>query len=168
MTKQLGRQLAIRYQVAAECEYGWPNVLRNLPVGTSGEPNPNLYYLCCPWLRRELARLEDAGFIGELQRMIAADSELSSDLRQAQSQHAQEYRTEVMACGLAEADGEFLIAGAREPLLLKCLHAHMAFYLVHPDYRLGMKIAGAIGTLSCADERCAAWMDEIRSGDSGL
>ncbi len=162
---QLGRKPEISFEVAVECIFGWPAVLKNIPIKPTGEPNPNLYYLSCPWLRRRLARLEDAGVIDELQRLAAADRQLEADLIRAQAEHASEMRTALAANSAPEqprAPGRCLIAGAREPLLMKCLHAHLAYYLVHNDYLLGGILAQRIDQLWCGDEHCAAMMTSIR------
>jgi len=148
---QLGREPAIAYVVAVDCEYGWPMVLRNEPRDSAGEPNPNLYYLCCPWMRRELARLEDAGLIDALQKQLTVDREFAAGTIAAQENHTRETG--------------FLIAAAREPLLLKCLHAHMAYHIVHSDYRLGELIARRLGRLKCPDERCGRWLDEQQADE---
>jgi len=163
VARQLGRIPEIDYRVAINCVFGWPSVLANAPVNKSGEPNPNLYYLSCPWLRRELARLEDSGFIKVLQKMIAGDINLSKDLSAAQLLYSREMASSLAALGIDNSSGNFLIAGSREPQLLKCLHAHFAFFLVHPDYELGRKLAAVLEKQNCEDERCAIWMAEIKA-----
>lgn len=141
-------------------------MIRNAPVDLHGEPHPNLYYLTCPWLRRNLARLEDSGFIAGLQQQIAADAGLLDDLAKNHADHASEYRVAMKEGGFGDAPREMLIAGASDPKMIKCLHAHMAWYLVHPDYLAGRLIAGAVSDLWCPDERCAEWIEEINSVQS--
>jgi len=158
IARQLGRSPSISFEVAVKCEYGWPAVIRNSPVNANGGPNPNLYYLTCPWLRRRLARLEDADYIDEMQHLMRIDNKLHSDTLRAQKQHAAEFREARAACGAGQTSDETWIAGARKPDLLKCLHAHMAYFLVHDDYILGSRIAGTVGRLWCRDGRCAAWI----------
>jgi len=60
------------------------------------------------------------------------------------------------------------IAGAGDPRMIKCLHAHMAYFLVNDDYLVGREIEAAIVDIWCPDEteRCAGWMKRIRK-DSG-
>ncbi|MHB9111398.1 MAG: DUF501 domain-containing protein [Thermoleophilia bacterium] len=161
VARQLGREPSVGFEVATKCVYGWPSVIRNQPLDLGGEPHPNLYYLTCPWLRRELARLEDCGFIGRLQLRIAADAELMSDLRRCQAEHSADYRSAMEAGDHGLPRRDMLIAGASDPGMVKCLHSHMAWFLVHPDYLAGQVIADAVGELWCPDARCAAWMDEI-------
>lgn len=58
------------------------------------------------------------------------------------------------------------MAGAGDTGLVKCLHSHMAWFLVHPDYLAGKAIADKVGELWCPDERCASWMAEIHGNQS--
>lgn len=167
VARQLGRMPDIGFEVAVTCSYGWPVVLRNLPRTASGRTNPNLYYLSCPWLRRGLARLEDSGLIDELQQQLTSNRDLHLDLIRAQKLYSDEYQravaaasAETTAAGKAE-EASVLIAAARKPEFLKCLHAHAAFYLIHNDYLLGRKIVSALTAIECSDERCAAWAMEI-------
>lgn len=161
VARQLGRRPSVKFEVASKCVYGWPAVIRNQPLDISGEPHPNLYYLTCPWLRRELARLEDGGFIGRLQLRISADAVLMSDLQRCQADHAADYRSTMEAGDHGPPGRDMLIAGVSDPAMLKCLHSHMAWFLVHPDYLAGRVLANAVDELWCPDDRCAAWMDEL-------
>ncbi|MBI5870588.1 MAG: DUF501 domain-containing protein [Actinobacteria bacterium] len=161
VARQLGRQPSVKFEVASKCVYGWPSVILNQPLDLSGEPHPNLYYLTCPWLRRELARLEDGGFIGRLQQSIAADAELRNDLKRCQADHAAEYRSAMEAGDHGLPQRDMFIAGVSDKEMLKCLHSQMAWFLVHPDYLAGQVLVDAVGELWCPDERCAGWMDEL-------
>ncbi|MCL4473353.1 MAG: DUF501 domain-containing protein [Actinobacteria bacterium] len=171
VARQLGRMPDIGFEVAVTCSYGWPAVLRNLTRTALGRPNPNLYYLSCPWLRRGLARLEDSGLIDELQQKLTSNRDLYLGLMRAQKLYSDEYRRAVAAAAAkstgestADEDG-VLIAASRRPELLKCLHAHAAFYLIHDDYLLGRKIMSALTATECSDERCAGWAMKIMEED---
>ena len=146
-------------------------VLRNLPFDADNNPNPNLHYLLCPWLRRVLARLEDCGMIETLQSEINGDPSLYASVRQAQVCHAEEHRQAKAAASAGpagktriparmETSDDVFIAGAREPGLIKCLHAHFAYYLVHRDYSLGRRIESLALPIECPDNRCAAYQTE--------
>lgn len=164
VARQLGRKPSISFEVASRCVYGWPSVIRNQPVDLRGEPHPNLFYLTCPWLRRELARLEDGGFISRLQLRIGAEAGLRRDLERCQAGHAAEYRSAMEAGGHGLPRRDMFIAGAGDPAMVKCLHSHIAWFLVNPDYLAGKVIADEVGELWCPDDRCAAWMAEIEAG----
>lgn len=166
MACQLGREPSVRFEVVSKCVHGWPSVIRNDPLDLHGEPHPNLYYLTCPWLRRKLARLEDSGFIGKLQLRIAASGELLEDLRRCQARHAADYRSAMEEGRLGAPPREMLIAGASDPELIKCLHSHMAWVLVNPEYLAGQEVAAAAGELWCPDDRCATWINELNGSES--
>jgi hypothetical protein len=163
---QLGRTPAIEFKVEAWCTYGCPAVIRSSPLDREGNPNPNLYYLTCPYLRKRLSRLEDEGMIGALQERLERDPDLMHDVNLAQKEHAREWLEAYQ--GLADAPRSgFRIAQTRADALLKCLHAHYAFYLVHRDYRLGQVIAGKLGEAWCLDRRCQAWAEQLKTGKQG-
>lgn len=147
------------------CIYGWPAVIRNDPLDIHGKPHPNLYYLTCPWLRRKLARLEDSGFIDELQQKIAASTVLYEDLRLRQAEHSEEYRLAMKSGGFGAPQRVMLIAGARDPGLIKCLHSHLAYFLVNQEYLAGREISAAVSEIWCPDERCVAWVHELDDRD---
>lgn len=140
------------FEVVVECPYGWPAVLKNAVTGRSGEPNPNLYHLSCPYLRRSIASLEDTGGIADLERLLSADSHLAAAVRAAHELHGRQWRRQA---GSAPVEiRSTAIAGTATPLALKCLHAHFAWYLVHPHYNLGRLIAERLGETWCPDDYC--------------
>lgn len=165
ISKQLGRKPSIAFTVAVRCPFDWPAVLLNEAANPAGEPNPNLYYISCPHLRREIARLEDTGFAGSLEEILRSDEDLASDLKKAQEEHRREWMRAAkdakawQSAGLAvmlKRTGNHApnIAATRDDLSIKCLHAHMAWFLVHPDYRLGKIIAARLRQIWCSDETC--------------
>lgn len=153
--KQLGRELLIDFKVQTVCGFGWPAVIKNSPFTGSGKPNPNLYYLSCPYLRKKIARLEDAGLKSQLESKLDGDDSLAAGVEAAQRNHDLEWN-QAAASSDCDAPGAFRgIAGSRQTRMLKCLHAHFAYYLAHPDYRLGNMIARRIGDIWCPDDYCA-------------
>ena len=110
----LGRRSLTRHTVALRCPSGGPAVLENRPRDAGGRPFPTRYWLACRALGRAVARLEAEGGV----RALEQDAEAAPALAEAQRRHA------------ALHDGH-LIAGAGEPGHVKCLHAHLAFALVH-------------------------------------
>ncbi len=164
--RQVGRQPSISFSVAGSCRYGWPAVIRNAPFDETGSPNPNLFYLCCPFLRKQLAQLEGAGVTGKLQELIAKDPGLAAALKLAQADHARQWE-EAAGGPVKTAPPGPRIAAAGEDLLLKCLHAHCAYGLVHGGYQIGPLIIECLDQLWCDDERCRTWLDEIKLGSQG-
>lgn len=157
VTWQIGRRPSIEFRIARECAYGWPAVMINSPFNATGDPNPNLYYLSCPYLRVELAQLEDAGSIAGLQRNIIDDPDLMKDLEIAQAAHDHEWRRAADERAGRVGVGRVNIAGSGETSHLKCLHAHFAYFLTHPDYTVGSRIAEIMGNIWCDDETCSKW-----------
>lgn len=151
---QLGRTPAIAFQVAVECPHGWPAVLENAPFTAEGQPNPNLFYLCCPHLRRRLSQLEGRGWTGWLEQAVSQNEELRADLEAAQQLHAAKWARKASRLSTGPPIAPPLIAAARQRRLIKCLHAHYAFYLVYPRYQLGELISQKLTGQWCSDERC--------------
>lgn len=142
------------------CPYGWPAVINNDAFSREGKPNPNIYYLTCPFLRKAAARLENAGLIARLEARVAVKVALREDLETAQRLHRQEWsRSAAAFTGSGKPNIQASppnIAAAKDELKIKCLHAHFAWYLTHPDYQLGQLLAQEIGSPWCADKRCLA------------
>lgn len=162
---QLGREPEIDFEVALDCPYGWPAVLRSAPFTRSGRPNPNLYYLSCPYLRRRIAVIEDEGAIRRLETLIREDTSLRASVVEAQRAHESEWR---LLSGMPVPPvRSALIAGASEPLALKCLHAHHAWGLAHPGYGLDDMISDLIGEEWCADEPCRQAAEDTGTGATG-
>ena len=109
------------------------------PYAPDGEPFPTTYYLTCKHLVAAISRLEAAGGVERWTARVAADDDLRDDLDRATAEQIAIRRA--LADGRKGADdGESLgsgIGGSRNPIALKCLHAHVAFALVRPGYRLG-------------------------------
>jgi hypothetical protein len=141
---QLGRPARAFRRVAARCAHGFPAVTEQAPYGEDGAPFPTTYYLTCPWLVAEIARVEAAGGVERYSRAAAEDLELGRSLAEADAEQRR-LRPEL----------EVGIAGSREPQNLKCLHAHAAFALARPGYALGERILGEVEDVWCPDARCA-------------
>lgn len=153
----LGRKPAIGYRISLFCVFGWPAVLHNDHCSSSGEPNPNIYYLVCPYLRRALSRLEDNGLITTLEARVSADRDIADDVRQAQESHRREWTDSAARMQDQKVRNRIAppnIAATAADELLKCLHAHYAWYLSHPEYKLGRMIAAELGQVWCSDEQC--------------
>lgn len=157
---QLGRSPAFGFSVTVLCPYGWPAVIKNDPFSREGKPNPNIYYLTCPFLRKIAARLENAGQIANFEARVATEAALREDLEAAQRRHRQEWSQAAAAfTGSTETKRPAAppnMAAAKDELKIKCLHAHFAWYLTHPDYQLGQMLAQELDSPWCTDKRCLA------------
>lgn len=155
MAWQLGREPAIEFEIVVRCTFGCPAVIKNAPFSATGKPNPNLYYLTCPYLRRALSRMEDEGLIARLEAG-SPGTPLAAALKQAHEEHRQEWSR---AAGAAQNDMAASvpppgIAAASDDTRIKCLHAHFAWYLTHPDYQLGNILKRELDAAWCQDRRC--------------
>jgi uncharacterized protein len=141
---QLGRPARAFRRVAARCTYGFPAVTEQAPFGADGTPFPTTYYLTCPWLVAEIARLEARGGVERFSRAASEDPALARSLANADAEQRR-LRPELPVG----------IAGSRTRENLKCLHAHAAFALARPGYRLGERILDEVDERWCPDKRCA-------------
>ena len=136
---QLGREPRAFRRVAVRCPWGRPAVTEQHPYTTDGEPFPTTYYLTCRHLVAAVSRLEAAGGVERWATAVAAEPTLRAELDRATAE--QVALREGLAAGETGADGgeslSFGIGGSRNPTALKCLHAHVAFALARPGYRLG-------------------------------
>src|SRR5688572_12593794 len=144
--RQLGRPPRALRRVAVRCPFGRPAVVEQRPFGDDGTPFPTQFWLTCPHLVTQLARLEAAGGVARWTDAVAADAELGASLEAA---HAEQRRLRPeLPTG---------VAGATRTGSLKCLHAHAAFALARPGYELGRRIVSEIEPLWPTDCCC---MDE--------
>ena len=142
---QLGRPARPFRKVAVRCAYGFPAVVEQPPFGPDGAPFPTTYYLTCPWLVAALARIEAGGGVERWSERAAGDARLRASLERADEEQRR-LRPEL----------DVGIAGTRNPLKLKCLHAHAAFALARPGYELGERILDEVDERWCPDRRCAS------------
>jgi hypothetical protein len=142
---QLGRPARPFRKVAVRCAYGFPAVVEQPPFGPDGAPFPTTYYLTCPWLVAALARIEAGGGVERWSERAAGDAQLRASVERADEEQRR-LRPEL----------DVGIAGTRNPLKLKCLHAHAAFALARPGYELGERILAEVDERWCPDRRCAS------------
>lgn len=154
VTRQLGREPNIQFSVAESCIYGWPAVVRNAALTRSGKPNPNLYYLTCPYLVKRVSILEEQGLTQNIQKQVRSDAGLSENLKQANRNHASAWLAQAGRTQAGSTIKPPNIAAAGDPLSVKCLHAHLAYYLVKRSHWVGAMVAAQIPDLWCEDERC--------------
>jgi uncharacterized protein len=160
---QLGRPPHPMSRVVARCPFGFPAVVEDLPYDESGRPLPTLYYLTCPSFVAAVSRLESDGGVRRWSASAAGDPALRRSLQDA-SAVTRRRRRELAARSAAPRDdaGASLttgVAGVRDPLAVKCLHAHAAHALAHPAYLFGRAVLAEIADPWCHDERCAALVE---------
>jgi hypothetical protein len=146
VARQLGREPRTFRRVVARCPWGLPAVTEQAPYGADGEPFPTTYYLTCRHLVAAVSRLEAAGGVERWSVAVGNDAHWRDDLERATAEQRRIRRE--LAAGELGADAgaslELGIGGSRNPASLKCLHAHVAFALACPGYRLGEAVLAEI------------------------
>jgi uncharacterized protein len=144
--RQIGRRPRAFRRVAARCPYGAPAVTEQEPYDGRGAPFPTTYYLTCRHLVAAVSRLEAAGGVERWSAAVAASPALAADLDEATGR--QRVIRRELAGGRTGTDGgaslDWGIGGSRNPAQLKCLHAHVAFALAQPGYRVGELVLAEI------------------------
>src|SRR5262245_19234205 len=147
VARQLGRSPRAFRRVVVRCPFGRPAVTEQEPYDSEGEPFPTTYYLTCRHLVAAVSRLEAAGGVEDWSERVEREDELARSVAQATAEQ-REVRRE-LAGGRVGTDGgtslELGIGGSRNPHRLKCLHAHAAFALARPGYKVGDRIVAELG-----------------------
>ena len=154
---QIGRPPRAFRRVAAQCPYGLPAVTEQVPYDASGDPFPTTYYLTCPHLVSAVSRLEAEGGVERWSRRAESDQALATSLARA-TEEQRKVRRELAEDARGRDEGASLdlgIGGSRDTRNLKCLHAHAAFALARPGYRLGEAILAELEPLWPAEDCCS-------------
>ncbi len=156
VARQLGRPPRNFHRVAVRCPWGLPAVTEQDPYDDEGAPFPTTYYLTCRHLIAAISRVEAAGGVERWSVAVASDATLAADLARATAEQRAVRRR--LARGRTGTDGgaslDTGIGGSRNPLQLKCLHAHAAYALAHPGYLLGEAVLDELPSCWPADRCC--------------
>jgi hypothetical protein len=114
---------------------GRPVVIENEPHLRDGTPMPTLYWLVDSQLRDDVSRLESDGGVHRFEDLVDAD-----ELQRAHEQYARRRDAAVVRSDLLSAAGG--VGGTR--VGVKCLHAHLANFLVGADDPVGQLVASSI------------------------
>ncbi len=155
--RQIGRSPRAFRRVAARCPFGLPAVAEQHAYDEAGAPFPTTYYLTCPHLVAGISRLEAAGGVERWSAAVAASPDLTTDLAEATA--LQRCIRRSLAAGQTGSDGgaslDWGIGGSRNPARLKCLHAHVAFALAQPGYRIGELVLAEVVDAWPAERCCS-------------
>ncbi len=119
----LGRTPRGLVGVGARCACGAPAVTVTLPRLPEGSPFPTLFYLCLPYLVREMSRLEAEGEMTRLNDALAEDEDLAA---RHVSAHASYIERREFLGHVPELEG---VSAGGMPTRVKCLHALAGFSL---------------------------------------
>jgi len=137
VTRLLGRPPAGKFTVVVRDAGGQPSVIANAPFLADGTPMPTRYWLVDPELRDAVSRLEATGGV----RQAEAEVDPAS-LANAHARYAAERDALVPGdrTGPRPSGG---VGGTRQGV--KCLHAHLAWWLAGGDDPVGEWVAGRLG-----------------------
>ena len=153
MTYQLGREPRGDFTISSTCSYGAPSVITCGPI-LDDEYFPTTYWLTCPTRVKKVSRLESTGWISKLNVELASRDDWKTKLGQAIEEQI-ELRRELL-----DGDNEDILAllasgigGTVNRANIKCLHAHLADYLITKINPIGEKTANLMGEIEC-DKEC--------------
>ena len=119
-------------KIAKRCSYGQPQVIMTSPLlsDSQGIFFPTLFWLTCPYLDKEIARLEEQGWINKLQDKLARDKGFSIKMEKAHQRY-RDLRQRLIKKQpqyLSKETIETGVGGIADLSKVKCLHAHYAHY----------------------------------------
>jgi len=137
VTRLLGREPAGAFVVTVRRRDGSPVVIENAPLLDDGRPMPTRYWLVDAALREAVSRLEAAGGVRRAATEVPAEA-----VATAHARHAAE-RDRALPVGHTGPRPSGGVGGTREGV--KCLHAHVAWYLAGGDDPVGRWTADGVG-----------------------
>jgi hypothetical protein len=137
VTRLLGRAPAGEFTVAVRGRDGTPAVIENAPLLDDGRPMPTRYWLVDEELRAAVSRLEAAGGVKRAEAAVDADA-----LAEAHARYGAE-RDSALPAGHSGPRPSGGVGGTRTGV--KCLHAHLAWYLAGGDDPVGRWTVAELG-----------------------
>jgi uncharacterized protein len=131
----LGREPLGRCAVVLRRDDGRPVVIENEPHLRDGTPMPTLFWLIDPELRDAVSRLEGDGGVHRFEQLVDEDR-----LARTHEQYAQRRDEAIVRRDLVAASGG--VGGTR--VGVKCLHAHLAYFLVGGEDPVGELVAQSV------------------------
>jgi hypothetical protein len=137
VARLLGREPDGQFEVVVRAAGGAPMVIRNSAFMDDGRPMPTRYWLVDRKLREAVSRLESTGGVRQAEAEI--DPEV---LARAHARYAAE-RDSAVDPGYEGPRPAGGVGGTRRGV--KCLHAHLAWYLAGGDDPVGLWTARQLG-----------------------
>lgn len=128
----IGRKLRGRCAVVVRRVDGRPVVIENEPHLRDGTPMPTLFWLVDPELHDAVSRIEGNGGVHRFEELVDADQ-----LQRTHDAYAERRTKATLRHDGAQPSGG--VGGTR--LGVKCLHAHLANFLVGADDPVGALVA---------------------------
>jgi uncharacterized protein len=150
ITKQIQREPRNLHGVARRCTHQCPQVSVNYPLSKKEQDAvffPTVFWLTCPEAVRMIGKIEDQGFIGQIQEHVNTNSSLSEILEAAHQEYIYIRRTLLdpkVRIQLRNGEDNSLkhiekvgIGGVSDLKGIKCLHMHYAHYLATRNNPIG-------------------------------
>lgn len=131
----LGRPVAARFAVVVRRASGSPVVIENEPHLRDGTPLPTLFWLVDAELHDAVSRLEGKSGVHRFEDLVDTDELAATHREYAALRHKAVVRHD-----LVQPSGG--VGGTR--VGVKCLHAHLAYYLVGGRDPVGALVAEAV------------------------
>jgi uncharacterized protein len=133
----LRRPPAGEYTIVVRADDGAPMVIANAPFLHDGSPMPTRYWLLDAHLRSEVSRLESTGGVRQAEAAVDPDRLAAAHRRYAAERDA------LVSAGHAGPVPSGGVGGTRRGV--KCLHAHLAWWLAGGDDPVGDWVAAQLG-----------------------
>ena len=138
--KQIGRKPEGMKEVSKYCPFGYPAVIKVYPF-FNNRVFPTTYWLTCPYLNKNISRLEDLNWIDKLQEQVNSSDELKKQLEKAHKNYAKQRmnmldkeivkKIKNISYDIFFTLKESGVGGIKDKKGIKCLHTHVADYLVN-------------------------------------
>lgn len=135
--------------MTARCDEGFPQAIAVAPTLEDGSPFPTTFWLTCPRLVEAVGALESRGVHHEWAERVAEDPSLAARMVAADRAYRQARTDE----GADERLAGVGVAGQRDPLAVKCLHARVAAYLSGIDDPIGEAVTRELYVEAPCDAR---------------
>ncbi len=132
----LGREPAGAFEVVRRRADGAPAVIANEPLLADGTPMPTRYWLVDPELRQAVSRLESAGGVRRAEAEVDPAAVAEAHARYDAERDAH------LPPGYAGPRPSGGVGGTRRGV--KCLHAHLAWWLAGGDDPVGAWVAAQL------------------------
>lgn len=141
VTEQLGRPPDGAFEVVVRSEADAPVVIANEPFLADGTPMPTRYWLTDPSIRTAVSRLESQGGVASVEAAVDV-----GEIAEAHARYARE-RDALIPDGHEGPRPSGGVGGTRQGV--KCLHAHLAWWLTGADDPVGQWTADQLGLTRC-------------------
>jgi uncharacterized protein len=133
----IGREPAGGFEVVVRTESGAPAVIANEPFLTDGTPMPTRYWLVDPYLREAVSRIESSGGVRRAEEEVGL-----ARIAELHARYAEE-RDELIPKDHRGPRPSGGVGGTRQGV--KCLHAHLAWWLTGGSDAVGEWTAAQLG-----------------------